>query len=129
METVAGYFRGVADAFAAAGGGLSDYTVGVYGSGAVCDALKGSGLARYCWLSSAIAWRGSIGYQGWSIKQGGRLPLLSFNHDSNEARDEYGAFRLAADAPGANYSRVAQPETGMRRPSQGGELLTAAGLP
>lgn len=97
--TVAAYFRGAADAFAAAGGGLSDYTVGVYGSGAVCDALKGSSLARFCWLSNAIAWRGSIGYQGWDIRQGGRLPLLSFDHDSNEARDESGAFRLAAVAP------------------------------
>jgi hypothetical protein len=102
---VGDYFRGVADAFAAAGGGSSDYLVGVYGSGAVCDALRGAGLARYCWLSNAIAWHGTIGYQAWNIRQVGRLPVLSFNHDANEARDEYGAFRLAANGPGATTYR------------------------
>src|SRR5205823_7025807 len=38
------YFRGVAAGLAAAGGGRSEYKVGVYGSGAVCAAIKRTGL-------------------------------------------------------------------------------------
>ena len=89
------YFRGIAAGLAAANGGQADYAVGVYGSGLVCDALKRSGLARYCWLSNAFAWDGSTGYEDWNIRQGSRLPELSFNQDSDEARNEYGAFRVA----------------------------------
>jgi hypothetical protein len=89
------YFRGIAAGLAAANGGQAGYAVGVYGSGLVCDALKRSGLARYCWLSNAFAWDGSTGYEDWNIRQGSALPGLSFNQDSDEARNEYGAFRVA----------------------------------
>jgi len=45
------YFRGIAAGFAAAGGDAPDYRVGVYGSGAVCQALMQAGLADYAWLA------------------------------------------------------------------------------
>jgi hypothetical protein len=89
------YFAGIAAGLAAANGGHADYAVGVYGSGLVCDELKRSGLARYCWLSNAFAWDGSTGYEDWNIRQGSRLPELSFNQDSDEARNEYGGFKIA----------------------------------
>jgi hypothetical protein len=89
------YFRGIAAGLAAANGGRADYAVGVYGSGLVCDVLKRSGLARYCWLANAFAWEGSTGYEDWNIRQGSRLPELSFNQDADEARNEYGAFQVA----------------------------------
>jgi hypothetical protein len=89
------YFRGIAAGLTAANGGHADYAVGVYGSGLVCDELKRSGLARYCWLSNAFAWDGSTAYEDWNIRQGSRLPELSFNQDSDEARNEYGAFRVS----------------------------------
>jgi hypothetical protein len=89
------YFRGIATGLAAANGGHAPYAVGVYGSGMICDALKRSGLARYCWLANAFAWEGSTGYEDWNIRQGSRLPELSFNQDSDEARNDYGAFQVA----------------------------------
>jgi hypothetical protein len=95
LSAVDQYFRGIAAGFAAASGGNAEYKVGVYGSGAVCDAVKRAGLAQYSWLSNSTAWAGSLGYDGWNIKQGGRFAELSFNHDGNEARAEYGGFRLA----------------------------------
>jgi hypothetical protein len=95
MMPIDQYFRGIAAGLAAANGGPAGYAVGVYGSGAVCDTMKRSGLARYCWLSNAFAWEGSTGYEDWNIRQGARLPELSFNQDADEARDEYGAFRVA----------------------------------
>ena len=94
LPSVNEYFRGIAAGFAAASGGNPQYSVGVYGSGAVCYTLKRNGLARYAWLSNSIAWTGSIGYREWNIRQGGPWPELSFNHDADEARNEYGGFQL-----------------------------------
>jgi hypothetical protein len=104
LEPIDEYFRGIAAGMAAASGGNASYAVGVYGSGAVCDELKRGGLAQYCWLSNSIAWTNSIGYQDWNIRQGGRLPELSFNHDGDEARDEYGAFQVADNGIATNYN-------------------------
>jgi hypothetical protein len=92
LSQVDQYFRGVAAGLAAAGRGSAKYRVGVYGSGAVCRAVRGTGLAQYSWLSNSRAWAGSSDYDGWNIRQAGRLAELSFNHDYNEARQEYGSF-------------------------------------
>lgn len=111
LDLIDEYFRGVAAGLAAARGGAAGYAVGVYGSGAVCDALKAASLAQYCWLSNSIAWEGSIGYEGWDIRQSGRVPGLGFSHDADEARGEYGAFALAgyaAASPGQPGGIVAQ---------------------
>jgi Domain of unknown function (DUF1906) len=107
LAAVDEYFRGIAAGFAAASGGSPEYRVGVYGSGAVCDAVKQAGLAQYSWLSNSIAWAGSFGYDDWNIRQGGRLAELSFNHDFDEARDEYGGFQLANDEAAAARDAVA----------------------
>jgi hypothetical protein len=61
----------------------------------VCDAVKRSGLAQYAWLSNSTGWAGHS-FAGWNIRQGRPFSQLGFiNHDSNEARDDYGGFRLA----------------------------------
>jgi len=89
------YFRGVHAGLAAAAGQARAYRVGVYGSGAVCDYLKRARLAEYAWLSNSTAWSGYDSFTDWNIKQSGRSPLLSFDQDSNEARGEFGSFRVA----------------------------------
>lgn len=92
------YFRGVRAGLAAAGNGRLEYKVGVYGSGAVCALIKGERLAEYTWLSGSTAWAGTSSYTAWNIKQaplGMRYPSLSFDHDVNEAREDYGGFRFA----------------------------------
>jgi glycoside hydrolase-like protein len=88
------YFHGVHAGLAAAAGQAREYRVGVYGSGAVCDYLKRARLAEYAWLSNSTAWSGYDSFTDWNIKQSGRSPLLSFDQDSNEARGEYGSFRV-----------------------------------
>jgi Rv2525c-like, glycoside hydrolase-like domain len=95
FEFIDDYFRGVGAGLAAGGGGSAHYAVGVYGSGAVCAAVKGARLARYTWLSNSTAWRGSGDYADWNIMQGGPSAELSFSHDSDEAKEEYGAFQVA----------------------------------
>ena len=87
------YFRGIAAGLTAASGGPTEYKVGVYGSGSVCDAIKQAGLAKYSWLTKATSWDGTLDYAGWDIKQGDALPF-SFDNDSDVARDDYGGFRL-----------------------------------
>ena len=89
------YFQGVAAGLAAAGGGRPEYKVGVYGSGAVCDAMKRAGLAQYAWLTGSTNWAGTLNYDNWNIRQGGHFSVLSFDHDSNEAKNEYGGFQVA----------------------------------
>lgn len=88
------YFRGVNAAFANISRGGPGYRIGVYGSGAVCDAITRSRLARYSWLSNAHAWAGYNSYTNWDIRQYGAFASLSFNHDGDEARGDYGAFTL-----------------------------------
>jgi hypothetical protein len=106
LDPVDQYFRGVNAGLAAAGGGRSEYKIGVYGSGAVCAAMRGAGLAHYAWLSGSTAWEGSAGYNDWNIKQaaqGARFGNLSFNHDANQAWNDYGGFQLG------NYASAASP--------------------
>ncbi len=106
MLAVDQYFRGVASGLAVAGRGRSEYRVGVYGSGSVCAAVRGAGLAQYAWLSGSTAWDGSAGYSDWNIRQaaqGARFANLSFDHDANDARADYGGFQLG------NYAKAAPP--------------------
>ena len=93
LEPAKEYFRGIAASLTAASGGRAEYQVGVYGSGAVCDAIKRAGLARYSWLTNATSWDGSLDYNDWNIRQGEALPF-SFDNDSDEVRGDYGGFRL-----------------------------------
>src|SRR4029077_9208653 len=50
MSLVDQYFRGITAGLAAAGGGSAKYKVGVYGSGAVCGAIRGAGFAPFYWV-------------------------------------------------------------------------------
>ena len=91
---ISDYFRGVAAGFAAAGGEASAYRVGVYGSGAVCAALHNAGLVEYTWLAMSTGWSGYNAFAAWNIKQGKALTGLNFDHDSDQATDDYGGFQV-----------------------------------
>jgi hypothetical protein len=88
------YFEGVAQTFANISGGQPIYAVGAYGSGAVCSALKQSGLARYTWLSQSTGWQGSQAYQDWDIRQGPLVSHPPFQFDEDVAKDAFGGFRI-----------------------------------
>lgn len=99
LASVVSYFRGIYAGLMTAGAGTEDYAVGVYGSGPVCDAVREAGLARYSWLSDSITWDDGTNYEDWNIMQGASLPELSFNNDSDQARNDYGAFEVAPSTP------------------------------
>jgi hypothetical protein len=92
------YFEGVAQSFANVGGNQPIYSVGVYGSGAVCAALKQAGLAHYTWLSQSKGWQGSQNYQDWDIQQGPLVSHPPFQFDEDVAKDDFGAFRLSFES-------------------------------
>ena len=120
LDRVTEYFEGVAAGLVSAGRGIANYQIGVYGSGSVCDAIKRMGLARYAWLSNSIAWTGSLGYQDWNIRQSGRWPELSFNHDADEARDDYGGFRVVGyEVANANGGGASRDLVAVRMPQNG----------
>jgi hypothetical protein len=125
LDAIDEYFRGIAAGLAAASVGNAGYRIGVYGSGAVCDALKRTGLAQYSWLSNSFAWDGSTSYEDWNIMQGGQLPELSFDQDSDEARGEYGAFGVAGGGVAAAYAGAAPREFIAPQAPQDRQALTS----
>lgn len=94
MGRIDQYFRGVSNGLIAAAGHVPEYRVGVYGSGAVCDYLKRAHLAEFAWLSNARSWSGYDSFADWDIRQSGRAGGLSFDQDANEARGDYGGFKI-----------------------------------
>jgi hypothetical protein len=110
MYQIDQYFRGINSAFAAASRGGPGYRIGVYGSGAVCDWITRSRLAQYSWLSNARAWAGYQNYTSWNIRQHEAFGQLSFNHDADEARGDYGAFTLATYAPATSIPESLPPQ-------------------
>jgi len=68
------------------------YTIGIYGSGAVCTAMLNAGLAEYAWLSQSMGFNGSSTFTNWNIKQGMPLTICGLNADPDDAHGEYGGF-------------------------------------
>jgi hypothetical protein len=91
------YFYGVAGAlksFAAANG--AEYSAGVYGSGATCSAITGTGLVNCGWLAQSTGWAGHETYSDWSIRQGMPSVVAGISVDPDDAIGEFGAIHAAA---------------------------------
>ncbi|MGY8661416.1 glycoside hydrolase domain-containing protein [Bradyrhizobium sp. UFLA05-109] len=106
------YFSAVRQALKGGAGGAS-YRVGVYGSGAVCQALLGAGLASFTWVSQSGGFHGTAAFLRsgqWNLHQ--RLPstLCGLSIDQNEPnpqRPQFGAFDALAGAPAFESTGVA----------------------
>jgi hypothetical protein len=93
------YFCGVDRGMRDAGGGSSDYAVGVYGSGASCDFIKTQcSFVRFSWLAESMGWLGSTTYAGWDVKQSMAITdlcgLTPDEYEDNQAQDDFGGFVL-----------------------------------
>lgn len=91
-SVVTQYFQGVADSLAGA------YSVGVYGSGAVCQEILSFALAQYAWLAGAGGWRSSKTFTQWNIKQGIQMSMCGLTCDPNEINGDTGSFTPQAQA-------------------------------
>jgi hypothetical protein len=76
------YFQGIQSVFANAG---NAYKVGVYGSGATCQALLDAGLATFAWLSQSTGFRGSSTFKNFNIKQGKETTICGMDADLDQA--------------------------------------------
>jgi hypothetical protein len=105
-DAILPYFRAVKRAFAEPNG-LPAYRIGVYGSGAVCQAVLDAQLAELAWLSCSTGWRGYREFLAsgrWSLKQ--HLPTMLAGLDvdpdeRNPQRPDIGDFVPGASAPPA----------------------------
>lgn len=95
------YFRGIVSSLLSFAATTDrQYRVGVYGSGATCDAITAAGLASMGWLACASAWRGHDTYLTWSIKQSLPASSCGLSVDPDEARGDFGAIQpIPAAAP------------------------------
>src|SRR5260370_24242038 len=79
------------------------YSLGVYSDGVVCDALLSDGLCEYAWLSASTAFPGTRDFDRsgrWALAQ--RKVDLNWSDlsiDTNDAKAEFGAFRLGVAWP------------------------------
>jgi hypothetical protein len=87
------YFRGVADGFAAIGGGQPAYDIGVYGSGNTCAWLLGHGRVTHTWLAQSRGWGGYKTFKSWNILQG-PSKKTPFDYDTDQAADNFGGFTV-----------------------------------
>jgi len=82
------------------GAGKPPYRVGVYGSGAVCAAVIGHGLADLSWEAQSHGW---AGYAAWraraDIAQGPEGRIAGVDADSDQAGADVGAFTPFGAAP------------------------------
>jgi hypothetical protein len=93
-EGIIPYFKAISDAFASLAGDNPSYSIGVYGSGAVCAALKQMQLVKFTWLSRSSGWQGSQLYQDWDIRQGSLVSQGDFQFDEDLGKADFGAFSI-----------------------------------
>ncbi|MGV7217215.1 glycoside hydrolase domain-containing protein [Bradyrhizobium sp. UFLA05-112] len=98
------YFRAVRQVLTG-GAGAPSYQVGVYGSGAVCQALLAAGLVSFTWVSQSSGFNGTATFLRsgqWNLHQ--RLPSTLYGlsvdpNDPNPQRPQFGAFNALTGAP------------------------------
>lgn len=114
---VAPYFAAIKNAFAAAGG---HFTIGAYGSGAVCHTLVQANLITQAWLSQSMGWTGSREYLAAKPKelvlvQGPSKTLANLSCDTNEAFGGWEGF-LPFEVPPPTVPTTPQAVVAARRP-------------
>ena len=84
------YFQGIADAFAQKPVGPR-YKVGIYGSGASCEAVLAAGLAEKAWLAQSTGWADYVSFRDarrWALLQGMGTTVAGVDCDPNEANPD-----------------------------------------
>lgn len=82
---ISDYFREVASVIASPGGTTPVYSVGIYGSGAVCAAMQEAGYAHYTWLAQPESWSGHTLPKPWNIRQGRQTTIGNLSAEEDAA--------------------------------------------
>ncbi len=95
------YFRGL-------GAGMTPGQIGVYGSTAVCKALKAAGLAPWTWRTMSTGWTGGMGDPSdFNMEQTGYFNN-SYDRDAS-ITDDFGQWRVGGPATNHPYSAPPPP--------------------
>lgn len=70
------------------------YEVGVYGSGATCQAIIDANLATFAWLAQSTGWSGYTDFSAWNIKQGPEKSVCNLNSDLDDGHGDFGSFTV-----------------------------------
>jgi Domain of unknown function (DUF1906) len=92
------YFASIDAAFKALAPNLR---CGVYGSGAVCEAVMAAQLADFPWLSCSLGWSGSRAYfssNRWVLRQHVPATIAGIDCDPDDANGDFGDFAPFAPA-------------------------------
>lgn len=97
-SAVVPYFAAVRAVFTQAGGDSGAYLrLGVYGSGLACRILRDRFDGTLTWLAEAIAWRESLGFDSWNLRQhrntGQALCQLGTAFQRCEGRGDFGQWQ------------------------------------
>ncbi|HZT43800.1 MAG TPA: DUF1906 domain-containing protein [Chthonomonadaceae bacterium] len=87
LEAIQAYFEGVRSIL------MPHYLVGVYGSGRVCRAIQGAGLAHCSWLAMSRGWSGSEDYHDWSLCQTVEGCVKGIAEDGDVSRGNAGGWQ------------------------------------
>ncbi len=92
------YINGICDGFASISKGAPEYTIGVYGSGAVCETVSQlEKSVTHTWLAISRGWSGSQTFGRWNIKQGEQTRIGEVSGDLDESNGDAGGWRLNAE--------------------------------
>lgn len=105
------YFQGITDAFAKPTGEPS-YVIGIYGSGASCQAVIDAGLAQRAWLAQSTGWSGHAAFLAasrWTMNQQMPTTISGVDCDPNMAGvgQDIGDFTLPVTAIAAQVGAQA----------------------
>jgi uncharacterized protein YgiM (DUF1202 family) len=99
---------------------LPKYQVGIYGSGASCDAVLTTGLAHFSWLAQSRGWRdykSFLASNRCSLLQGMPISVGEVGCDPNKCNGDFGDFFLSeavASLPGQSLTVMARPGARLR---------------
>jgi len=115
-DRVLPYFQSVVSVFNSA---VPSYQVGIYGSGATCDAVLSAGLARYAWLAQSTGWAGYPDFlqsKRWALSQGMPTKIGELSCDPDQANGAFGDFVPVA-APQDDYAAARESDGAQRASS------------
>jgi hypothetical protein len=116
QDNVIPYFKGVAAALTAANG-LPLYQVGVYGSGATCEALLAGELAQFTWLAQSKGWsdyQKFLQSNKWSLLQEMPASVGEIECDPDQANGNFGDFFLPDAATASAGGVIVIARAGLR---------------
>lgn len=129
-DNILPYFQGIADAFAQKPVG-PQYKVGIYGSGASCEAVLAAGLADKAWLAQSTGWLDYVSFRDarrWALLQGMGTKVAGVDCDPNDANPDVAIGDFVLGQPAPAMTQPIQPATPAAGPGPMAFVMARHGL-